>query len=349
MSRNYHLGGDESERLPAPELPYRARVLPRTPRIALVGCGGISATHLEAYRDAGYEVVALHSRTRASAEARRDEYCPGARVTDTLEELLAIEGLDAIDVTPHPPERAPLLEQAFGAGVPVLSQKPLAADLATARRLVEQAEAAGVPFAVNQNGRFSPHMAWLREAVRAGLVGEVTSVRISIQWDHNWVAGTPFDEDPDLVVRDFGIHWFDFVASVLPGLPRAVHATTTHGRAQTARPPLVASVLLEYEDAQATLAFDGDARVGQGDTTRILGSKGALRSTGPPLDDQRVTLWTEQGWCSPELEGSWFPGGFHGAMAELLDAAWSGREPLHSARDNLRSLELCDLAVAATR
>ena len=69
----------------------------------------------------------------------------------------------------------------------------------------------------------------------------------------------------------------------------------------------------------------------------------------PADDGQRVTLWTEESWCSPELEGTWFPGGFHGAMAELLDAAWSGREPLHSARDNLRSLELCDLAVAASR
>ena len=349
MSRNYDLGGDEAARVPAPDLPYRARVLPRVPRIALVGCGGISAMHLEAYRDAGYEVVALHSRTRANAEARRDEFCPGARVTDTLEELLAIEGLDAIDVTPHPRERAPLLEAAFGAGVPVLSQKPLAADLDAARRLVSLAEEAGVPFAVNQNGRFSPHMAWLREAVQAGLIGDVTSVRVSIQWDHNWVAGTPFDEDEDLVLRDFGIHWFDFVASVLPGLPRAVHATTTRGRAQSARPPLVASVLLDYDDAEATLAFDGDARVGHEDTTRILGTRGALRSTGPPLDGQRVTLWTEDGWSSPDLEGTWFPGGFHGAMAELLDAAWSGRSPLHSARDNLRSLELCDLAVAASR
>ena len=339
--------GGACARIPAPELSYRPLSLSRTPRIALVGCGSISATHLEAYRDAGYDVVALHSRTRERAEARRDEYFPRARVTDDLGELLAVEGLDAVDLTPHPADRVALIEAAIDAGVPVLSQKPLALDLETARRLVSRAERAGVPFAVNQNGRFAPHLAWMREAVCAGLVGEVTSVRVSIQWDHNWVAGTPFDDDPNLLLRDFGIHWFDLVASLIPAEPRRVHATTTRSPAQAARPALLGAVLVEYDEAQVTLAFDGDARVGQEDTTRVLGTRGALRSTGPPLRDQRVTLWTQEGQCEPQLEGSWFPGAFHAAMAELLDAAWTGREPLHSARDNLRSLELCERAVAA--
>lgn len=343
--RNYGLESSGGERIPVPDLPYGPRVLPRVPRIGLVGCGGISATHLEAYRAAGYEVVALCDRTLAKAAARRDEFFPAAHVTTDLAEVLATEGLDAVDLTPHPADRVALIEAALDAGVPVLSQKPLAEDLATARRLVERAEAAGVPFAVNQNGRFAPHLAWLREAVRAGLVGEVTSVRVSIQWDHNWVAGTPFDQDPHLVLRDFGIHWFDLVASLIPGLPRRVQASTTRSRSQRAAPPLLATVLLEYDQAQASLVFDGDATLGAEDCTRVLGTRGALRSVGPPLEGQRVTLWTEQGWCEPELEGSWFPGAFHGAMAELLDAAWTGREPLHAARENLRSLELCQRAV----
>ena len=87
----------------APTLAYRPKLLPRTPRIALVGCGGIAPTHLQAYATAGYEVVALQSRTRARAEQLQQTHCPRARVCDTLDELLAIDGLDAVDLTRTPP------------------------------------------------------------------------------------------------------------------------------------------------------------------------------------------------------------------------------------------------------
>lgn len=345
--RNYGLRSDPGALRPAPELPYRPPVLPRVPRLGLVGCGGISATHPAAYRVAGYEVVALCDRTRAKAEARRAEFFPGAEVTTDAAVLLARDDLDAVDLTPHPADRAPLIEAAIEAGLPVLSQKPLAADLDTARALARRAEAAGVPLAVNQNGRFAPHMAWMRAAVNAGLVGEVASVRVSIQWDHDWVAGTAFDRDPHLVLHDFGIHWFDLVASLVPADPTRVRVSTARTRSQRAVPPLLAGVLIDYEDAQASLVFDGHTPFGAEDRTRVLGARGALRSVGPPLEDQRVTLWTAEGWCEPELEGSWFPGAFHGAMAELLDAAWSGRPPLHAAREHLRSLELCHAAIRA--
>ncbi len=349
MSRNEDLSVPPAQQVEAPSLPYRAKELPRTPRIALVGCGGIAPTHLQAYQDAGFEVVALHSRTRARAAELSRLHCPDARVCDSLDELLAIDGLDAVDLTPHPADREALIEQAIDAGVPVLSQKPLAVDLPTAVRLVARAERAGVPFAVNQNGRFAPHLAWIREAVRAGLVGRVHTVRVSIQWDHNWVAGTPFDQDEDLLLKDFGIHWFDLVCALLDGEPREVAASVARTATQTAKPPLSGRAFVTFDGAEAELQFDGDTKFGQRDQTLVLGSAGTLRSEGPPLEDQRVTLWTADGWCRPQLVGRWFPGAFHGAMAELLDAAWRGREPLHSARGNLRSLALCERAVAASR
>ena len=170
---NYGLAVCAPRDVPAPDLPYRPRE-PRDfpPRIGLVGCGGISKTHLAAYRAAGYRVVALCDRTRAKAVARRDAFFPDAEVTTDAAELLARDDLSAVDLTPHPADRAPLVEAALVAGVSVLSQKPLALDLARARALAELAERCGTTLAVNQNGRFAPHLAWIREAVRAGLVGE---------------------------------------------------------------------------------------------------------------------------------------------------------------------------------
>ena len=50
------------------------------PKIGLVGTGGISEFHLKNYLACGFEVAALASRTRSKAEAKRDEFFPGAEV-----------------------------------------------------------------------------------------------------------------------------------------------------------------------------------------------------------------------------------------------------------------------------
>ena len=73
----------------------------------------------------------------------------------------------------------------------------------------------GVKLAVNQNGRWAPHFSYMREAVRAGLVGDVVSCHTGVHWDHSWIEGTPFEKIDDLVFFDFAIHWFDFLSSLI--------------------------------------------------------------------------------------------------------------------------------------
>jgi predicted dehydrogenase len=65
------------------------------------------------------------------------------------------------------------------------------------------------------------------------------------------------------------------------------------------------------------------------------------------LSEQTVTLHTEHGHASPQLEGTWFTSGFQGAMGELLCAIEEKREPSHSARGNLDTLALCFAALAS--
>ncbi len=110
----------------------------------------------------------------------------------------------------------------------------------------------------------------------------------------------------------------------------------------------MAQALIEYDDAQASLVFDANVRFGAQDRTYLAGTEGAITSIGPTLSEQTVTLHTSAGQASPVLEGSWFPDGFHGAMAELLCAIEENRAPANNARDNLRSLGLCFAAVASS-
>ena len=77
----------------------------------------------------------------------------------------------------------------------------------------------------------------------------------------------------------------------------------------------------------------------------VCGSRGTLRSYGPSLSDQTVTLHTADGEARVPLQGTWFTSGFQGAMGELLCAIEEMREPAHSARNNLVSLGLCFAAI----
>ena len=346
----YNLQSAAVPEVPAPVLAYQPP-LPTNhrARIALVGAGGISAVHLDAYRAAGFNVAVICSPTLSKARDRRDAYFPAAEATDDVAATLVRGDIDVVDLTPHPRERLPLIETALSAGKHVLSQKPFVLDLDDGARLVEFAEARGLVLAVNQNGRFAPHLSYLREALRAGLIGELHSCHAALHWDHGWTAGTPFDAIDDLILFDFAIHWFDFLASLIGGRAERVFASATRATAQQARPPLLADVLVGFAGGQATLVFDGATPFGGEHRTVVTGSAGTLVSRGPDPDTQAVTLTTAAGVARPRLEGKWSREGFIGAMGAVLRAMETGEAPLNAARGNLDALALSFAAVASAR
>ncbi len=350
VSLNYALHTSIPEAaLRAPDLPYRPPH-PRAyqPRIGLIGCGGISAHHLAAYREAGWLVTAFCDVIEARAVRRRDEFQPLARVFTDAGELLAQADVEVVDVALHPEERAPVIAAALRAGKHVLSQKPFVTDQAVGRELVDLARRCGVKLAVNQNGRWAPYLSYARAAVAAGLLGDIQTVSITIHWDHTWCAGTPFEDLPHLVLFDFGIHWFDAVAQFFLGRRvLTVRAATARAPGQTMRPPLLAAAQVEFESGLATLSFDGSSRWAPREIIQITGTRGTLRSSGPPLESDRVELTTAAGAAVARLDGRWFNDGFRGAMGELLCAIEENREPSHSAADNLRTVALCRAACRA--
>jgi len=333
----------------APALPYLPpRPHAYRPKIALIGCGGISEYHLRAYREMGLDVVALCDHDAARAEKRRAEFFPEAAVATNYHELLRREEIEVVDLALHPAQRVTVMEAALRAGKHVLSQKPFVLDLVEGERLANLAAEKKVKLAVNQNGRWAPHFSYIAAAIRSGAIGEVESIDCTLHWDHTWTAGTSFEEIRHLILFDFGIHWFDIAAHFTLGLrPERVTASVTRAAFQKMKPPLLAYVAIDYPGAQVRLAFNGHVQYGQEDRTVICGSRGTLRSFGPSLSEQKVELHTAGGRMSPVLDGTWFTSGFQGAMGELLCAIEENREPSHGARDNLGSLALCFAALAS--
>jgi predicted dehydrogenase len=316
----------------APDLPYQPRD-PKSyrPAIGMIACGGITETHLTAYKKAGYNVVALCDLIEDRARKRQKQFYPNAEVTTDYRQVLARNDIEVVDIATHPKERLPLIEDALKAGKHVLSQKPFVLDLDDGQRLVDLAR---------QQSR--------KLAVKSGLLGDLIGLHMGVHWDHTWTVGTPFENIRDLIFYDFAIHWFDIVSHLL-GSRRPLRVLASRSRAigQTARPPMLAQALVEFEGGQASLVFDAHIRQGSLDHTYVGGTKGTIQSLGPNLRNQTLTLFTAEGSATPQLEGNWFTDWFHGTMGELLCAIEEDREPINSARENLNSLALCFAAIAS--
>src|SRR5262245_54604714 len=338
-----------SARIEAPVLPYHPQNPKElNPAIGVIGCGGIAVQHLNAYRHAGFRVTALCDRTESKARAHQEKFYPGALVTTDYRELLRRDEVEVVDITTHPEDRVEIIEAALDAGKHVLSQKPFVVDLDVGERLADLADARGVRLAVNQNGRWAPHFSFIRQALRAGLIGRLMSARFSAHWDHNWIIGTKFEEIESLVLYDFGVHWFDLASHFFEDREALrVSAFATRASEQRAKPPMLAQAIIEFEDGQASIVFNANVEHGQEDRTVISGTEGTIVSEGPSLSEQSVTIYTAEGHAKPMLEGTWFREGFHGAMAVLLCAIEEGREPVNNARGNLCGLGLYFVAIAS--
>ena len=318
------------------------------PTIALIGTGGISEYHLRNYQKAGYRVTALANRTIKKAEALRDQFFPEAKVYQDYREILALDDIHVVDVTPHPEDRLPILYDCLIAEKHTLSQKPFVIDLKEGKKLAELADQKRVKLAVNQNGRWAPHFCYIRNAVKQGLTGEVTSIDFSLQWDQTWIQGIPsFEEMKHLILFDFAIHWFDITACIMgEQKPRSIFASVTRHAGQVFKPPALASVLIKYPETQVSMSFNAHCTRGEEDVTTVVGTEGTLRSRGPGLNEQsRMDLFLEKGSAIVPLQGCWFESGFQGTMGELLCAIEEDRAPYHSARNNLKTLDLCFNAI----
>lgn len=347
---DYGLSPDkETKTIAAPSVDYLPPK-PKSyhPKIGLIGAGGISEFHLKNYKACGFEVAAISSRTISKAVEKRDQFYPDAEVHEDYRDLLGREDLEVVDVTPHPSDRLPILREALRAGKHVLSQKPFVHHLKDGEELVSLADEMNLKLAVNQNGRWAPHFSYLRNAIASGLLGRVVSVDFSLQWDQTWIKGIEaFEKIHHMVLFDFAVHWFDITCCFMEGQePKSVFASAVRYGEQVYQPPALGAVIVDYPEAQVRMAFNAHTKLGEEDVTTIVGTKGTLRTRGPGLNDQpQVEVHLEEGSATVPLEGSWFESGFQGTMGELLCAIEDDREPTHSARNNLKSLELCFAAL----
>jgi predicted dehydrogenase len=314
--------------------------------IAIVGCGGIvSGAHLPAYRSAGLRVVAVHDVDREKARAVADEFQIDV-VAESVDELMAIPGVEIVDIAVPPWVQPEIVPVAAAAGKHIFCQKPLALDYATALAEVEVAEAAGVLLAVNQQMRWTAGIAASRDLIAKGVLGSVAEAQVQVSISTPWHLWPWLASAPRLEVVYHSIHYQDALRSIL-GDP--VWITSVHGRypEQAAVGETATKTILEYADGtQALIAVNHHNEHGDPYAEfRFLGTRGTLAGTiGLLYDypDGRVDTLSlfRQGRevRAYEFDTRWIPDAFLGPMSDLMDAIETGRQPFTSGRDNLATV-----------
>lgn len=261
----------------------------------------------------------LHTRTAATLTAIGETHrIPDEHRHTELDELLGA-GLDAAFVHAATSAHPELVTRLLQAGVPTYVDKPLAYELADARRLVELADERGTTLAVGFNRRFAPSYVQCADHPR------------DLIWMQKNRVGLP--EDPRTLVYDDFIHVVDTLRFLAPGEIDQVHV---HGRL---RDGLLHHVVLQ-------LAGDGFTAIGA--MNRMSGSAEEILEVSGHDSKREVRNLAEvvdhRGQPSVRRRGDWVPvsrqRGIEQAVLSFLGAVSAGE--VLSAADALRTHELCE-------
>ena len=315
------------------------------PKIGLLGCGSIAKTgHLPAYQKYGLKVAGVYD-PQPEAVLGVQEMFDIQTIYASEAELLADPEIEVVDIATHPPERVRLMKMALLAGKHILSEKPFAPDLQSAREIIALAERQGLKVAVNQSGRWGPPWKATTELIEGGYIGDPFEVThlfdVNFAW---WIPGTIFDTLKNYEIYDYAIHWIDITRcwmgeKKVSGV-RAREYRTPHQPAESIAPYGMWIELVYADGSNAMIRSVGTAETKKGGHLFwVHGSAGTIRGS-IQLGSDYIELEREDVQARYHLEGTWYPDGFAGSMGELLCAIAEDREPSHSAQHNLLSLQL---------
>ncbi len=310
---------------------------PSAPKhIVIVGAGGIVRdAHLPAYRKAGLPVAGAVDLDPARAAALAKDFALPA-TWPSLSEAARAHGTSVIYDIAVPPSAIAGLLPDLPDGAAVLIQKPMGANLDDARAIRALCRAKGLKSAVNFQLRFSPMMMAARQAIEAGLLGDLLEIEVHLNIFTPWTLFPFLLPMKRVEILVHSIHYLDSIRALF-GTPKGVFARSlpdprAPGFAQTRT-----SVLLDWGDQRrGVVSINHNHQSGrkfQSAWFRIEGTKGAMMvKLGVCFDYPRGEadeLWfcpNGGDWAQVPLSGSWFIESFMGPMRNVqrFDAGEDG-------------------------
>jgi predicted dehydrogenase len=325
-------------------------------RLVLCGCGGIAKAWLEPLRlrsDAA--LVGFVDLDPARARERAATYAPGAAAgTDLAAMIDQVRPDVVIDLTiPDAHESVACL--ALGKGCHVLAEKPMAASLEGARRIIAAAQAAGKTHAVMQNRRYLPGIRRFHTALHDGRLGRLAELHA------DFFIGAHFggfrDAMEHVLLLDMAIHTLDQARFLVGSAPVAVNALEWNPHGSWYRHGASALVAIEFADGvrctyRGSWCAEGRPTTWEG-SWRAIGTQGTATWAGDDAVAVQAIDPAATGFMRParDLDPPPLPTmpltAHAGCIDDMLTAIRDGREPMTVGHDNIRSLAIVHAAIAS--
>lgn len=317
--------------------------------VGLSGAGYIAPIHIDAWRAAGAEVVAVADPDMARAHFTADHNRIG-QVYDDFGRMIESGGLDVLDIASP---RQVHIEQAMAGlerGLAVMCQKPLAPTLGDGLAFAEACKASE-RFMVHENWRFRPPYRQIRRWIDDGRLGQIRFASIAMRSTAMIPDASGFRPaavrqpfmltEPRLVIAEVLIHNIDTARYLLGDLSlisarRACADTSIVGETSAA---------LYLEGAEGTPVFlSGDMTAhgtpsGASDWLEILGSKGRIT-----LDNTRLALHGTEPNVIEYAGRDLLAESATATIAHFIERLDSGKPFETGLEDNLKTLRLVEEA-----
>ena len=328
-------------------------------RIGILGSGFIvSDCHLVSYRKAGFNPVAIASRSRKNAAKVATRHAI-PKVYDSYAQLLDDQSIEVLDIAVPPNAQLALIKAACERKTVkgILAQKPLGMNYAEALEAVKICEQAGIALAVNQNMRYDQSVRAGKTLLTNGTIGKPVFATIDMRGIPHWM---PWQAELGWVtLRVMSIHHIDCFRYWF-GDPVGIYCSTrSDPRTPFPHTDGICTYILEYANGLRCVAIDdtwtGPAKencpsdIGikwriEGLNGLAIGDLGWCKDPYTSISTIRYASKGDKTFHEPKWTESWFPDAFSGTMGQLLIAIETGKEPAISGRDNLKTMALVDAA-----
>ncbi|CCX42040.1 oxidoreductase [Clostridium sp. CAG:1024] len=332
-------------------------------RIGCIGSGFIMADcHLVSYRNAGFNPIAIASRTPEHAEACAQRHgIPKAY--RTWREMLQDDSLEILDIAYPPDQQLEIVQEAVKCKNlrGILCQKPIEMSLENAREIVRLGEENGKVIAVNSNMRCDQSMRALKYLLDTKELGDPVLATIEMRAIPHWQE---FLKQYDkLEIFGMGIHHVDSFRFLFGDPAEITCVCRTDPRSKFQHVDGITQYTFKYENDFMATSLD-DVWAWPEDPCekdiyirwRVEGTEGMAEGTigWPMYPDRcpstiRFTSKRHPAWVAPKWDTVWFPDAFEGTMSGLLRAVEQGTEPEISARDNVRTIACVEACYRSIR
>ena len=323
-------------------------------RVAIIGTGGISNAHIQAYLQfpERCQIVALVDIIPEKAEKMKETYhLTEAQVYDSHQKILQLGTIELADISTPPYVHASIAIDCLKAGMNVVCEKPMAASLEECDAMLRARDESGKLLSIIAQNRFRQPIRDLKELLDSGIAGPIRSAQVDSFWWRGhcyydlWWRGT-WEKEGGGCTLNHAVHHIDMLLWMM-GMPESVTsllANVAHDNAEVE--DLSTSVLRDpgaLAQLTASVVHHGEEQqlVFQCEKAKIAAPFSCFASTSmangfPERDKQLEQEIAAFVAARPVVQWE----GHTGQLENVLSALEHGTQPAITGEDGRRTIEL---------